>query len=431
MLLGIDLGTSYLKAGVFDEKGQLHGLGRIAVHADTPAPDHRELSLRHFLERLREAVTEAVQKAAVAPESIAAISYGSQANTFLWLDHDGEALTPLIFWNDRRAYPLSAELQEHGTSEEFRQRTGLWKLAPESMPAKSLWLARTFPEAQRRCASVMTVSDYLTFFLTDQRVGDASTAALTGLYDLQSRGWWPDALSRFSLDRSQLSAPLLPGTRAGELTQRAAHFFGLHPGTPVAAGALDHHAAALGSGLGVQVEASLSSGTVLAALILTDTLAPAPGCIHGPHTEGKPYYVLAFDPTGAGRLEDYQRLHAPEVPLSELLARLEQGEFRDKHVEKLRQLLEEIAQTEKDLLERIAPGKRFTCLAATGGGARSPISLQIKAETFGAQVISTSPEPACLGAAALGSVGAGLYPSLEKALQQLVHPLRVANPVVT
>ncbi len=157
----------------------------------------------------------------------------------------------------------------------------------------------------------------------------------------------------------------------------------------------------------------------------------APGCIHGPHTEGKPYYALAFDPAGAGRLEDYQRLHAPHVPLSELIARMEQKETPDPHAENLRRLFREIAQTEKGLLERIAPGKHFARLAATGGGARSPISLQIKAETFGAQVISTSSEPACLGAAVLGAVGAGLYPNLEKALQQLVHPVRVANPIAT
>jgi len=430
LLLGIDLGTSYLKAGVFDLAGNLRGLERVAAGVEEPRPGRRELDAAIFLSRLRDAVTLAIREAGARKSDVVAISYGSQANSFLLLDDENSALTPLIFWNDLRAHPLPEELREFGVSDERRGRTGLWELVPESAPAKVRWLQREAPGTWRRCRSVMTVSDYLTFFLTGERVGDASTAALTGLYDITQRVWWEDALERFGLTASHMSVPLLPGSKAGVLTPAAAGLFGLEPGTVVAAGALDHHAAAIGSGLGFHVEASLSSGTVLAAIVLVKGVAPMPECIFGPHPGEPGFYALAYDPNGAGRLEEYQKRFAPEVPMGELMACLEKpgGVLAAQHAGNLRRQLREMAETEKLLLGRISPNGLFRRIAATGGGAKSPVSLQIMADVFGVPVMSTSPEPACLGAAALAAVGAGLYGNLGAALARMVRPARILEP---
>ncbi|HRP06782.1 MAG TPA: FGGY family carbohydrate kinase [Opitutaceae bacterium] len=293
-----------------------------------------------------------------------------------------------------------------------------------------LWMMRHSPELWRRCRSVMTVSDYLSFFLTGERVGDASTAALTGLYDLTRREWWQPALDRFGLDASQLSVPLLPGSSVGRLTSEAAAFFQLEAGTKVAAGALDHHAAAIGSGLGVHVEASLSSGTVLAAMVLKDEIVPMPDCIWGPHPGRSRYYALAYDANGAGRLEDYQRRFAPDSTVGELMADLEQGAGAryEAHREPLMRHLREIAVTEIALLEKTSRGSRFSRIAATGGGARSLVSLQMKADVLGLPVLSTSPEPACLGAAVLAAVGSGIHESLDCAVYKMVRSERVVYP---
>lgn len=428
LLLGIDLGTSYLKAALFDLSGRLRGLGRVPVGVQEPEPERRELPIAAFLERLREAVAAALREASAVGSEIGAVSYGSQANTFLLLDADARPLTPLIFWHDQRARPLDDDLRAYGTTTERRQRTGLWAVVPESAPAKLLWLAQRSPEIWQRCHAIMTVSDYLSFFLTGRRVGDASTAALTGLYDLVGRGWWDKALPKFGVKASQLSEPLLPGACAGKLTRQAGEFFQLAPGTPVAAGALDHHAAGIGSGLGGQVDASLSSGTVLAAVMLCEKIVPSEKCIFGPHVGGSRFFVLAFDPSGATRLEEYQRTHAPGVPLSELLSRLDAGGATDVHSENLRQHLRAMARTGEQLLASIAPGRHFSTLAVTGGGARSRTAMQITADVLNARIVSTSAEPACLGAAALAGVGAGIFPDLKSAQQQLVNPTREFSP---
>jgi len=428
LLLGIDLGTSYLKAAVFDLEGNLRGLGRVSVEIDEPQPGRRELAVDAFLERLRVAVAAALQTAGT-PRDVAAISYASQANTFLLLDAADTPLTPLIFWHDRRAHPLEPDLEAFGASAEHWRRTGMTQMAPGQAPVKVRWLARHAPEIWKRARSVMTVADYFTFFLTGEKVGDASTAALTGIYDLTHHTWWAEALPVFGLQGAQLSVPLLSGNNAGRLTARAAHFFNLSEGIPVAAGALDHHAAAIGSGLGTQVEASLSSGTVLAAIVLTDRITPMPGCLFGPHPGGSHFYSLAFDPNGAGRLEDYQRLRAPEISLPELMANLDepQGRAVSPHVMNLRQQLREMAETEKQLLEKIAPGRRISRIAATGGGARTRTALRIKADVLRASVLSASPEPACLGAAILAGVGSGCFRNLDTALERMVHPCTITS----
>ncbi len=166
----------------------------------------------------------------------------------------------------------------------------------------------------------MTLPDYLTFTLTGERVGDASTAAFLGLYDLSGREWWPAALNAFEIDPDLLSEPLLPGTRCGQTNEGATIRLGLPTGIPFTVGGLDHHVAGLGSGLDRLGEVSISTGTVLAAMSLVDKVIPRDGCYHGPHFDRGRFYRLAFDPRGAGQLEDYQRRFAPDHSLDQLLA---------------------------------------------------------------------------------------------------------------
>src|SRR5690242_20077363 len=100
--MGIDLGTSYFKVGLFDREGRLYGLARVAapVRADGP---RREMNPDEFWAALRQAVGEALTAAGATVPDVAAMSYASQANTFLLVDELGVGLTPLISWADERA----------------------------------------------------------------------------------------------------------------------------------------------------------------------------------------------------------------------------------------------------------------------------------------------------------------------------------------
>ncbi len=434
LLLGIDLGTSYFKVGLFDPTGSLKGLGRVAVEAETPISGRVELPAILFWVRLRKALDDALAQAGVKADQITGISYSSQANTFLLLDGHGTELTPLIFWNDQRARPIDEAFTEFGRLPEYGATTGMMDVVAESMPVKCRWFTRHEPMVWARTRWIMTISDYFTYALTGMRVGDSSTAVLTGLYSLPAGSWWPKALEHFGIDSKQLSSPLPPGTTFSNTCSRASALLGLPAGIPFAVGALDHHVAALGSGLGELADACLSTGTVLAALVLVDEVAPAPGCIHGTHTDGQQYYRLAFDANGAGQLEDYQRRFAPDLDIEELLrlaekfesdSRQQSGLIRTsaKHGTAVHNLLEKIAHTQKSLIARVAGSAPVRQVTASGGGARSPFWLQITADVVGLPLRAVAtPERACLGAAMLAAVAAGVWPDICEATRRMIAP---------
>lgn len=434
LLLGIDLGTSYFKVGLFSTDGTLRGLGRVAVSPDSPAPGRFELSASSFWERLRQGLREALREAQARVEDIVGLSYSSQANTFLLLDGAGQPLTPLVFWHDQRARPVDESLAEFGRASGHGATTGMVGIAPERLSAKCRWFARNDPGVWAKTRWVMTISDYLMFRLTGSRVGDASTAVLTGLYSLPGRTWWPEALAVFGLAAESLSVPLTPGTPCGMTGLQAQEALGLPSGIPCAVGALDHHAAALGSGLGEGADACLSTGTVLAALVLVDQVVPAPGCIHGPHFDDRRLYRLTFDANGARQLEDYQRQQAPDLDIPALLDQAEQAYgggrgVASPHGAAVLAVLLRIAQAQKRLVDQVNAQGAVRRITATGGGARSPFWLQVTADTLGVPVVAVaSPERACLGAAILGSVAGGIWPDLTTAARHMVKPPREFRP---
>jgi sugar (pentulose or hexulose) kinase len=273
----------------------------------------------------------------------------------------------------------------------------------------------------------MSISDYFTFALTGETAGDASTAAFLGVYDLPLRRWWPEALAAFEIEAAQLSTPLTPGSACGRTTTAAEALLGVPRGLPFAVGALDHHAAAIGSGLGTLGDVSISTGTVLAALVLADAPEPLAGCYHGLHADGRRCYRLAFDPNGAGRLDALQKDIAPSLSVAQLLDLAEQPS--DAIGRAVRELLQSIAATHARLVKAAARGTRVDRVIATGGGARSPLWVQINADALQLPVVvAASPERACLGAALFGAVTAGQFSDLTEATRATVQPARVFTP---
>lgn len=426
LLLGLDLGTSYFKVGLFSPEGELRGLGRVRVVTDTPAPGRVELPVERFLCLLRSGLDEALRAAGARAVDIAGISYASQASTFLLLDAGDRPLTPLVMWTDTRGAPIEPEVAAFGASPEFHRRVGHAGFVAESAVPKLRWFRRERPEIWARTARVMTISDYLTFLFTGEHAGDASTAAFLGLQDLRTRGWWPEAFANLGLEVAKFSRLLAPGSVCGCTGAAANTLLGLSEGTPFAVGAIDHHAAAVGAGLGSLAEVSISTGTVLAALALVDRIEPVPGCYHGPHADGCRYYRLAFDADGAGKLEDYHRRVAPRKTLEELLAAAERArrEASPGPVEAgVLEILTSVGRAHAGLVAQVTGSRRVTRIAATGGGARSDLWLRLKAEVLGATVVRPAvAEPACLGAAIFAAAAAGLSPSIAAAAAAMVRP---------
>ncbi|MBI5769224.1 MAG: FGGY-family carbohydrate kinase [Verrucomicrobia bacterium] len=427
LLLGIDLGTSYFKIGLFDEGGTLRGLGRVAVTWDEPGPGRSELAVEVFWRLLRRGLGEALAEAGAAARDIAALSYSSQATTFLLLDRADRPLTPLVAWTDLRGAPVEPALADFARSERFRRAIGFAEISGQTAAAKLRWFQREQPRVWADTRRVMSIADYFTFALTGEAAGDASTAAFLALYDLPGRRWWPDALTAFGVEAAQLSTPLTPGTASGRTSARAEELLGVPRGIPFAVGALDHHAAAIGSGLGSLGDVSISTGTVLAALVLVDDAEPTAGCYHGRHTDGRRCYRLAFDANGAGQVEELQKQIAPALSIADLLNLA--GESDHPVGRAVRELLTRIAETHARLVRVTAGGGDAQRVIATGGGSRSPHWVQINADVLGVPVVVPACiERACLGAALFAAVAGGWYATVDEATQVAARPGRVFRP---
>jgi len=453
LVLGVDLGTSYFKLGLFDAQGRLRGLSRVAVIKDTGDGMRAELPVDRFWRMLREGLQQACNQANAACDGIKAVSYASQANSFILLDQAHQPLTPLVLWCDERArsHPAVGHLFD---KEQFLEHTGLGVSCNHQFcVAKILWFQRHHAALWSRARHLLTLSDYFTFCLTGETVGDMGTASLLGLLDIHQAEW---LRSIVDLGAVALAKPLRPGTMAGKVNRQGAALLGLPAGIPLVVGSLDHHMAGLGAGLDVIADLSESCGTVLACVRTTPVFRPFQDACTGVDFKPGRFFQLVFDGNGAAGLEWYHQTHAADLSLEDLeqqaatvpigseglLARPQACRFPDLdgflhkkalhgHGHFYRALLESTAVSAKRLIDRFSAHAAPERAVATGGGAKSELWLQIKADLSGLEyVTSQGQSPAAMGAAMLAAVAAGWFADLSSASQQWIKLTKryVPNP---
>lgn len=426
LFLGIDLGTSYFKAGLFDEKGRLKGMGRQFVRKSIKDGITCELSVKTFWDTLYNCVREAIVNANVSAKEIRSVSYSSQANSFILLDGCNEPLTPLILWLDERARGMDSSINLVAGKNDFLEKTGLGiTQTPQCCVAKLIWFQNKQPQVWKRTRSIMSISDYLVYVLTGQKIGDYSTASLTGLLDNDSCQWWEEALEIFNIESNYLSKPQRIGTYVSKLTLNGAQCLGLEQSTLFYLGGLDHHMAAIGAGIPLNTNMSESTGTVLACVNYLEHYSPKANYCVAPGLDENHYFQMAFDSNGATSLEWYQNEHAPEFSISDLLKMAGDIEigcegliakpgahkflglngFKNikqyhNHGHFVRAILESTALSLKGISASLPGNTETTGVVSVGGGARSKLWVEIKSNLIGKHFfIPECIESACLGAA--------------------------------
>lgn len=430
--LGIDMGTSYFKAGIFDEVGNLKGLGRRFVEKETGDGSRCELSVTGFWNTLHDCIEEAIRTADILPQEIKAVSYSSQANSFILLDKNNQPLTPLILWPDKRARELDFTLLNFFEEGEFITKTGLG-IHPNSefMTAKLSWVQIKQPELWKKVKSILSISDYLTFGLTGLKVSDMSTLSLTGLFDIQEHRLWKKAMESLNLSPDLFPPQKRMGSFVGNLDNRGAELTGLFPGTPYYLGGLDHHCAAIGSGIVQSDDISESTGTVLACVGSSSVFVPRKNYCTAPGLFEGQYFQMAFDNNGALSLEWYQKNFAGKYSIEELLEMAQKVEKGSeglyakpcannypglegfvniqpvyKHGHFVRALLESTSESLAGLINILKGTNFLGKVISTGGGAQSQLWTKIKANRIKSDfVIPECGETACLGAALIGVKG--------------------------
>jgi xylulokinase len=446
---GLDIGTSGAKGIALSPDGEVLARAGVRYELLTPKPDWSEQDPEEWWRACRQ-VLDQLRAAAGTP---AGIGLSGQMHGLVALDREDRPVRNAILWNDQRTAQEVTEIESLLGLEEVLRLTGNRPLTGFTAP-KLLWLRRREPESYARIATVMLPKDYVRLRLCGERVSDVSDASGTLLFDVGGRRWSPEMCHVLEVPERWL----VPALESPEVSGTTSD------GVPVAAGAGDQAAGALGVGVDRPGPASVvlgTSGVVFAAL---ERFEPDPeGRTHTfCHAVPGHWHAMGVMLSAAGSLQWLHDTLAPQASYDELFAEAEasppgadglvflpylagertphadphaRGAFvgltlRHRRGAIVRAVLEGVAFGLRDCLDvvrDVAGG--VSSGVASGGGARSDLWLRIVATALGIPVSRTLvDEGAAFGAALLGGVAAGVWRNVGEAAAATVQVVSAVDP---
>ena len=415
--LGVDCGTSALKAALVDDGERVVAVASRAYSPDRPKPSWSEQNPEIWRAAMFAALAELRAAAPEAWCAVRAIGFSGQMHGLIALGPDDQPLRPAILHNDGRAHAEAAELHaNHGALERV---VGVKAMA--SFPAaKMLWLQRHEPKLHARIACVLAPKDWLRFALTAEKATDMSDAAGAWWLDEAARAWSNAALAASATSPDQVP-PLLEGAAsAGRLRAAVADELSLSRDVIVAAGGGDAAVGAVALGAVRPGAGFISLGTACQWVIASDVYRAAPERLVHSFAHALPgrWYHMAAMLNGAGALAFAGRLFHAEVAELEAEAAAgyrgpadlmflpylsgERTPYDNPHARGVAFGLTE-AHARVDFTRAVMEGVAFTladardCLAETGdiadrvgiigGGAKSRLWARMIASACGVEVI--------------------------------------------
>ncbi|WP_336983411.1 MULTISPECIES: xylulokinase [unclassified Cedecea] len=273
MYLGIDIGTSELKALLIDGQGEILGSAHAALTVQRPHPHWAEQDPEAWWQATQQVVSTLRQQIPDAWAKIRAIGLSGQMHGAVLLDDQGKVLRPCILWNDTRSAEQCARL----TAEHPKFLTISGNLVMPGFTAPKLrWVAEHEPEIFSRVDKVLLPKDYLRWRLSGAFVSDPSDAAGTLWLDVAKRDWSDKLLAATGLTRSQMPR-LVEGSEVSAVLRSAlATEWGLSSGVNIAGGGGDNATSAVGVGAVNSGDAFISLGTSGVIFVVNDELQTRP-----------------------------------------------------------------------------------------------------------------------------------------------------------
>jgi len=463
LLLGIDAGTTSVKSGLFNADGQCLAVARQEYQLSTPHANWAELDPEIYWQACVSTTQKVLQQ--TGANDVAAVSVSSQGETMVALDAKGKPVYPAIVWLDNRAEREAAFLAEKFTDEVY-ERSGIPEIIPTWTACKILWLKNNEPDVYSRADKFMLVQDYLIYRLTGQYTTNDSVSCTSLYFDIVKGRWWDAVLSEIGIGEKNLPHLVPPGDVIGNVSAEASAQTGLPQTTKVVGGGMDQSVGAIGAG---NIRTGVVSETTGAALTIQVSI-PSPDVdkhkiipVYCHSVPGKFLFVPVCPTAGMAykwfrdtfadeevaraereKTDSYDLLNAmaADVPpgsdglvmLPHLMgayspdpnpaARGSFTGFTLSHTRGhfARAILEGVAFLLKRNLEVLQnAGVDVTEIRSTGGGARSPLWNQIKANVCSLPVVTLQNEDtALLGDAILAGVAAGVFQSIEDGCAQMV-----------
>jgi len=468
---GLDIGTTGCKAAIFDETGALLTSASREYAVDVPRPTWAEQDAEQVWRLAQDALREAV---AAAPTSdIAAIGLSVQGEAVMPVDAEGRALRPAILGMDTRTDEQNAWLRERFGAEHLFERTGMPVHTVNTLP-KLLWLKQHEPDLWARAERFLLYEDFVIQKMTGRAVISRCLASRTQIYDIPDGRWSPEILAALELEPERLAMVEPSGVAVGPMRSQLAQSLGLSRPPLVVTGGHDQACGALGVGLVRPGLAMDSTGTAevvevaLGAPALNETLYRGDISIYA-HVVPGLYLAMALNHSGGLLLrwfrdtlgqEEMRKARASGKDAYDLL--LQDASPEPTHLLLLPHFAGSgtptfdtaskgailgltFATSKTDLAKAVLEGLTFELrlnldllreggveieeLRAIGGGARSDLWLQLKADITGIPVVAPAiTEAASWGAALLAGVGAGYFASAAQAAEEMLNLARRFEP---
>ena len=476
-VVGVDIGTSAVKSGLIDKDGVLVALASEELPLRHPRPGWVEQDLEDFYSSAIRTLCQVVQQSRVDPAHIAAIAIAGQMSGIGMINERWEPLSHYDSWLDTRCEPYIQYMQDLA-GPEVLQKTG----CPPTYAhcAKMLWWKEQQPAIFRKVAKFVVAGCYVAGKMAGLNFSDAfidyTYLHYTGLADIQKMEWDGKLCAMFGIPVEKLPRIVKPTQIVGELSPKAAKACGLPPGIPIVAGAGDTTASYLGAGV---VESGILFDVAGTASVLAScTASYAPDLRHGTvmcsrsAIEGM-WHPIAFinggglclrwfrdeimqmgrSPGDEGDRDAYELLDelAGMIPpgsdgllfVPHLGGRVlpAQPDLRGSWIgfswghtkaHFYRSILEGIAYEYYyylKIMKELYPDVLFHEVRVLGGGAKSSLWNQIKADVLGIpySVVSRQ-EPAVVGSAIIAGSGVGLFSDLKETSRRCVTVTETREP---
>lgn len=471
LLLGIDVGTTAVKAALFALDGSLQAIGSADYPTHYLRPGWVEQQPQDWWQATCRAIRQALEHVPDAAARTAGVAVSSQAPALVALDEQGKPLRPALIWMDRRAEAEVARLNAQFGADRIFEITGN-RTDAFYVASKLLWLHTHEPDIVRQTRYFVQINGYINFRLTGAYSLDNAHAALLQLLDARTGAWSPELCAACGVDPAQFP-PILPGHHLhGEISAEAADATGLRAGTPVMAGTVDGSAAAVEAGVAEAGIAAEMTGTSTVLLMPNPDGRTEPAFISMPHAIPGLHLLLgAMVASGASLRWFRDELASPEVEsakaqerdpfdvMTEQAAGIPAGadgviflpymmgerapiwhtnargvffglSLATRRAALIRAVLEGAAFALRHNVDVAAgAGVAIHEMRSIGGGARSALWNQIKADVLGIPVmLPKTSVGAPFGDALLAGLGLNLYPDIRQAVRERVQIERCFEP---
>ncbi|GKW05002.1 xylulokinase [Pectobacterium odoriferum] len=273
MYLGIDLGTSEVKALIIDENNEPVATHSAPLSIQRPHPHWSEQAPQAWWEATEYLMTTLREKCGQHWQAIKAIGLSGQMHGAVMLDADGDVIRPAILWNDTRSAQECKELEE--IAPELHQVAGNLAMPGFTAP-KLMWVRRHEPDNFKRVSTVLLPKDYLRYRMTGKKISDMSDSAGTLWLDVAKRDWSDALLEKCGLSRRHMPELVEGCDVSATLAPQIAERWGLTASVIVAGGGGDNAVSAIGVGAVSPGDAFISLGTSGVLFVVTDAYRPAP-----------------------------------------------------------------------------------------------------------------------------------------------------------